>query len=117
MTTSHAAVARSRWTRYDECEGGTLGRDFYDAPAPGHGRTDLERGSGGEGVSIRPEEGLAVVHFPATTAESGGFTDYNAFHDAEPAIDEKWIAQQFIWSHPLEWSRVLDAENLLPPRT
>ena len=107
---------RFRWTRYDECEGGTLGRDFYDAPAPGHGRTDLERGSGGDGVSIRPEEGLAVVHFPATTAESGGFTDYNAFHDAEPAVDEKWIAQQFIWSHPLEWSRVLDAENLLPPR-
>ena len=53
--------------------------------------------------------------FGSQFAESGGFTDYNAFHDAEPAIDEKWIAQQFIWSHPLEWSRVLDAENLLPP--
>ena len=81
------------WTDYDS--GGGLGRRFYDEPGPGHGRTNAE----GAGVpcTVSPREGLAVIHFPATTARSGGFTDYNAYHAAEPAVTEKWIAQQFIW--------------------
>ena len=60
-------------------------------------------------------QGLAVVHFPATVASHGGCTDYNAYHEAEAAVDEKWVAQQFIWSHPrLDFRRLLEAENHEP---
>ena len=47
--------------------------------------------------------------------QAGGYTDYNAYHEAEAAVDEKWVAQQFIWSHPrLDWRRVLEEENWEP---
>ena len=61
--------------------------------------------------------GLGVLHFPSTSAEHGGVTDYNAYHEAEPPIEppEKWILQSFIWTHPkLDWARVLEEENLPP---
>ena len=47
------------------------------------------------------EAGMAVVHFPATTAESGGVTDRNASHESEEARDTKWVVQSFVWSHPV----------------
>ena len=99
-----------RWTDYDSEKG--LGKIFYEKPGPGHGRVKKARG---KQVSVTPEEGLAVVHFPSTVARVGGYTDYNAYHMAEPALEEKWILQSFIWSHALEWRRVLDSENLEPP--
>ena len=47
--------------------------------------------------------------------QAGGYTDYNAYHEAEAAVDEKWVAQQFIWSHPrLDWRRILEKENWEP---
>ena len=59
--------------------------------------TMQELGSGDE-FSVAPQTGLAVLHFPAATAAAGGWTDYNAFHEAEPPEDvDKWVAQQFIW--------------------
>ena len=91
---------------------------FYDDPKPSDGRVDLEKGAGDE-VAVAPECGLGVVHFPATTPETGGLTDYNAFHEAEPpdAGSTKWVLQQFVWSHPrLDWQRVLDEENWEPRR-
>lgn len=109
---------RWRWTDHDACLGGTLGKTFYDEPSPGAGRTDPLAGSGVE-VAIEPRDGLGVLHFPATTAAHGGVTDYNAYHEAEPPGDgcEKWVLQQFVWSHPkLDWRRVLEAENWEPPR-
>ena len=60
-----------------------------------------------------------MLHFPSTTAAHGGVTDYNAFHEAEPPEEPpcKWVAQQFIWSHPkLDFRRVLEAENWEPAR-
>ena len=58
---------------------------------------------------------VAQVHFPACSAAGGGWTDYNAFHEAEPAVDEKWVLQAFIWSHErLHWPAILDDENLEP---
>ena len=105
---------RWRWLDYDARAGGGAGRAFYEAPRPGTGRTDMERGSGPE-LSVSPEEGLAVVHFPSTLPAFGGVTDYNVWHEGEAAQDEKWVAQQFIWSHPgLDWRRVLDRENWEP---
>ena len=83
---------------------------------PGHGRTDVLNGSGPE-VAVAPEAGLGVIHFPSTTPENGGWTDYNAFHEAEPPGEGcvKYVCQQFIWSHPrLDWTRVLDEENWEP---
>ena len=44
---------------------------------------------------------MAVVHFPATTAESGGVTDRNASHESEEAVCTKWVVQSFVWSHPV----------------
>ena len=98
---------RWRWTGHDP--------SFYTDPRPGHGRVDVDAGAGTE-VAVAPEAGVGVVHFPATTPESGGLTDYNAFHDAEPPVEcEKWILQQFVWSHRrLDWTRVLDEENWPP---
>ena len=107
---------RWRWTDHDRALGGTLGGSFYDAPTPGSGRTDVKAGSGDE-VAVQPEMGLGVLHFPSTSAEHGGVTDYNAYHEAEPPIEppEKWILQSFIWTHPkLDWARVLEEENLPP---
>jgi len=97
--------------------GGQLGTTFYDAPRPSPGRTDVKRGSGTE-VAIAPVEGLGVVHFPATSPAHGGVTDYNAYHEAEPPESgDKWVAQQFVWSHErLDWERILEPENL-PPRS
>lgn len=117
-TCAQGGRTRWRWTEYDiHCPSGArLGRKFYESPGPGHGRTDVVNGAGAE-VSIRPEAGTAVVHFPAVVAASGGFTDYNAYHESEAAVDEKWVVQQFIWTHGnLDWARVLDAENLEPQK-
>ena len=108
---------RWRWTEHDAVGGGTHHLSFYQTPGPGHGRTDLRNGSGPE-VAVVPKEGLGVLHFPSTSAASGGFTDYNAFHEAEPPADGcvKYVAQQFVWSHPkLDWTRVLEDENWEPP--
>ena len=106
---------RWRWINYDARLGGEAGERFYESPRPGHGRTSVTEGSGHTELAVRPEEGMAVVHFPSTVAQSGGITDYNAYHESEAAEDEKWVAQQFIWSHArLDWRRVLDAENLEP---
>jgi hypothetical protein len=107
---------RWRWLQHDAKNSHGPRDDFYERPGPGSGRTDVERGAGPD-VSVVPQEGLALVHFPSTTASSGGFTDYNAYHEAEPAIDEKWIAQQFVWTHAgLDWRRVLDEASCEPSR-
>ena len=31
----------------------------------------------------------------------GGFTDRNASHESEAAVDTKWVCQSFVWSHPV----------------
>ena len=104
-----------RWTDYDAALGGTHGSTFYDRPSAGSGATDPVGGSGAT-VAVAPVEGMGVVHFPATTAATGGFTDYNAYHESEPPVDcDKWVAQQFIWSHArLDFERILEAENHQP---
>ena len=72
---------------------------FYDAPCPAPmGVTSTCTGAAGE-VSIRPERGMAVVHFPSCVPAAGGFTDRNASHESEAAVDTKWVCQQFVWSH------------------
>lgn len=114
-TVARGGRTRWRWTNHDLALGGSHGTSFYEAPGPGSGRTEVEHGSGAD-VSVAPVEGTGVLHFPACTAAAGGWTDYNAYHEAEPTVDEtKWVAQQFIWSHErLDWRAVLDAENHEP---
>ena len=37
------------------------------------------------------------------------------YHEGAAAVDAKFVAQQFIWSHPrLSWCDVVDDENLEP---
>ena len=115
-TCAKGGRTRWRWTAHDAALGGTHHQSFYDTPGPGGGRTDVANGSGDD-VSIRPEEGLAVVHFPSVVPSAGGFTDYNAYHEAEPPHggEVKWVAQQFCWSHrDLPLRRILDRENWEP---
>ena len=76
-TPSRGGRTRWRWTNHDHALGGSHGTTFYDAPGPGAGRTDVAGGSGTE-VAVAPVEGEGVIHFPATTAATGGWTDYNA---------------------------------------
>lgn len=53
-------------------------------------------------LTVVPQQGMAVVHFPTSTQASRGVRDRNADHDAQPAVDPKFILQQFIWSAPLD---------------
>ena len=85
---------RTRWRWTKSVPG------FYAAPAPSGMSCTTLAGEEHE-VAIRPEAGMAVVHFPATTAESGGVTDRNASHESEEARDTKWVVQSFVWSHPV----------------
>ena len=41
-------------------------------------------------LSIKPEQGSALVFFPATL---DGKVDRLALHAAEPAVSEKWVCQ------------------------
>eukprot|EP00966_Prymnesium_polylepis_P205166 4753959-Prymnesium_polylepis.1 len=47
-------------------------------------------------VAIRPERGMAVLHFPCTKPAAGGYTDRNASHESEAAEDTKWVCQQVV---------------------
>ena len=76
--------------------------EFYDKPGPLTAQPD-NACHDEVGTHIAPEAGLAVVHFPATTAETGGYADVNACHEAEEAADTKFICQEFIWTHPLKY--------------
>jgi len=51
---------------------------------------------------IKPKAGTAVIHFPTTTQEYYGMPDWLATHEGEPAVDPKYILQQFIYWEPLE---------------
>ena len=83
---------RWRWVHEDP--------SFYSRPGP----TDATRipwvaPDDEKGVLIKPEAGMAVVHFVSTTAEAGGYTDRNAVHEAEDALETKMICQQFVFTH------------------
>jgi len=43
-----------------------------------------------------------VIHFPTTTQEFFGLYDKLAEHEGEPAVDPKYILQQFIYWEPLD---------------
>ena len=97
--------SRGGETRFTHCGAhkGMNGADFYDAPGPLDASEDAGfswKAKHYDEVSIRPERGLAVVHFPSLLPEYGGRGDGNAFHLASPAVDEKFICQQFIYSGP-----------------
>ncbi len=49
---------------------------------------------------------MAVIHFPCTSASAGLIMDANADHESEPAVDTKYVCQQFIWSAPMDSDRV-----------
>lgn len=73
---------------------------FYEQPCPS-GMSCTHLAPEERQVAIRPERGMAVLHFPSTTAETGGFTDRNASHESQEAGETKWVCQQFIWSHAI----------------
>eukprot|EP01048_Picozoa_sp_COSAG05_P015913 COSAG05_NODE_1978_length_3759_cov_4.050804_2_plen_321_part_00 len=55
-------------------------------------------------TDVAPKEGKAVVFFPArlpsATTDPGGLAA-DVEHEARPVTEgEKWIAQQWVWSHP-----------------
>lgn len=72
--------------------------DFYTTPGPAP-MCCTALAAVPDQVSIRPERGMAVIHFPSVVPSAGGYTDRNASHESETAEDEKWVCQQFIWSH------------------
>mmetsp|Transcript_87636 Transcript_87636/g.249256 ORF Transcript_87636/g.249256 Transcript_87636/m.249256 type:complete len:495 (-) Transcript_87636:151-1635(-) len=77
-----------------------LGKDgkgtFYETP--NSFSTVLPKGKASPPLRIQPERGMAVVHFPCTTPDTGGFIDFNTTHTSEPAVAVKYIIQQFIYS-------------------
>eukprot|EP00929_Paragymnodinium_shiwhaense_P051692 TRINITY_DN25970_c0_g1_i2.p1 TRINITY_DN25970_c0_g1~~TRINITY_DN25970_c0_g1_i2.p1 ORF type:complete len:125 (+),score=15.96 TRINITY_DN25970_c0_g1_i2:67-441(+) len=49
------------------------------------------------GVSVQPQQGAALVFFPAY---ADGQPDPRTRHAAEPAIDDKWVAQVWVGGCP-----------------
>ena len=64
---------------------------------------------------LERERGTAVIHFPSTTAETGGYTDRNASHESEEVLlggdTRKWVSQQFVWSHPVAADALEDTKQ------
>lgn len=60
-------------------------------------------------LSVAPEQGSAVVHFPATESYE---EDERTIHQGMPAIDEKWLLTTWIWQHERTDERY--AESRLP---
>ena len=109
-TVESGGRTRWRWLKQD-------GGEFYSTPPrplDKRSRRWTNEPDDSTAVNIAPEQGMAVLHFPATTPETGGFPDRNSAHEAEEAGETKLVAQQFIYSRPIE----LDAlpPDALPPR-
>eukprot|EP00747_Dinoflagellata_sp_TGD_P043442 gnl/TRDRNA2_/TRDRNA2_142696_c0_seq4.p1 gnl/TRDRNA2_/TRDRNA2_142696_c0~~gnl/TRDRNA2_/TRDRNA2_142696_c0_seq4.p1 ORF type:complete len:340 (+),score=38.57 gnl/TRDRNA2_/TRDRNA2_142696_c0_seq4:107-1021(+) len=65
------------------------------------------------GVSIRPTAGTALLFFPAF---ANGSSDVRLLHSGTAAVDEKWIAQQWVaarWSHEAVTERSGASEDSL----
>ena len=75
---------------------GESGGDWYQNPVSYS--TTAKKGSAEPKLAVRPEMGMAVMHFPCTAPHAGGYVDFNTTHQGEEAIDEKYIVQQFIYS-------------------
>jgi hypothetical protein len=67
---------------------------FHRAVAPVREGGTAGSGGGGGGIAITPRAGAAVVFFPADCVT--GDYDPLALHEAEPAVDEKWVAQLWV---------------------
>jgi len=50
-------------------------------------------------LSIQPRRGLGLIFFPASARN--GERDARIGHEGQPAVDEKWVAQQWGWTGPL----------------
>ena len=55
---------------------------------------------------ITPRTGMAVVHFPCSSASAGLLPDWNAEHESEATVDTKFVCQSFIWSAPMDGQEV-----------
>ena len=53
-------------------------------------------------LSVVPTAGCAVIHFPTASPKYFCVPDERTRHESEPAISPKFVAQQFIWSSPIE---------------
>ena len=68
------------------------------------GGTSAARSPAADELSIVPRAGLAIIHFPCTKLEHGCVPDPRTMHESEPAGDDKFIVQQFIWPVPIAGS-------------
>ena len=111
---------RFRWLDgLDSIPGAGIFSQCIESSAGSSGICDQKRPADAE-LSITPRAGMAVLHFPTTTHQSGGcIPDPRTLHESEPAGDTKLIVQQFIWPVPIdpasdvhedvrrEWSNIL----------
>ena len=56
------------------------------------------------GLSIKPEKGMACIHFPATMDY---VLDGRTLHEGCPAVDDKWLLATWIWADAKTLSMVL----------
>ena len=75
---------------------GVGGASWYEKPMSY--ATTAKKGQAEPKLSVNPERGLALVYFPCTTVESGGFIDFNTTYMGEPAFSEKYTVLQHIYS-------------------
>lgn len=80
--------------------------DFYSRVAAFealHGRPPLNLpplsdvpSASAETISVKPQTGMMVIHFPSTNRQYGNLRDPNTMHEGETAIKPKYMVQQFI---------------------
>lgn len=96
-------------TFYERLRGQAAGRGGLPAWVVGGLRSTLLGGGPSRPrppLCISPRKGMAVVHFPCTSAQSGLAYDPNAEHESEEAASAKYVCQQFIWSAPMDGAGV-----------
>ena len=61
-------------------------------------------------LCIAPRKGMAVLHFPCTSASARYplSCDPNAEHESEATLDRKYVCQQFIWSACMDGDERVD---------
>lgn len=94
----------------DGFEGPTTAGGFYDSARlvtifcylntverGGETRFNQLRGPDGKQLSITPQKGMAVLHFPTTNSFQ---EDPRTEHEGCPAVDDKWLLVTWMWKHP-----------------
>ena len=85
-------VSQGGATRFTKLPPLTINGDSTGTPAESATTTTLDSSTP---LTISPQKGMAVLHFPATT---GLEEDLRTEHEGCPAVDDKWLLVTWLWN-------------------